>query len=164
MAVIKPAISASAYSTWPVTPETAAGHQAALDYLLTTTSVLVQPLMPEIHAGEWSVIFLGSEYSHTVLKRPASNTIFVQEELGGSWEPCDPPDGLISQAEAILRAAETIGGAGVPLLYCRVDGLLVDGRLILMELEAIEPALFLEGSPHAAEKFVEALVSVSAPS
>jgi hypothetical protein len=161
-AVIKPAISASAYSTWPVSLEEASTYQAALDALLASTSALVQPLMPEIYAGEWSVIFLGGTYSHTVLKRPGKNTIFVQDELGGTSTVCDPPAGLIGQAAAALHAAETITGCETPLLYVRVDGLLVDGRLTLMELEAIEPLLFLDSSPDAAERFVEALVNALA--
>lgn len=161
-AVIKPAISASAYSTWPVSVEDAPSRQTAFDALVAHTATLVQPLMPEIYEGEWSVIFLGGAYSHTVLKRPARNTIFVQEELGGSWTVCDPPAGLIGQAAAALHAAEAIAGDGNPLLYVRVDGLLVNGRLTLMELEAIEPALFLKGSPNAVDRFVEALVSALA--
>jgi len=43
-------------------------------------------------------------------------------------------------------------------LYVRVDGLEVDGELVLMEFEAIEPYLFLLQSESGVELYFEALV------
>ena len=44
-----------------------------------------------------------------------------------------------------------------PAFYARVDGVMVDGRFRLMELEMIEPALFLAGRPEAAQRFAQLL-------
>jgi hypothetical protein len=43
-------------------------------------------------------------------------------------------------------------------LYARVDGCMVDGRLHLMELELLEPSLFLAEHPDAAGRLADALV------
>lgn len=65
----------------------------------------IQPIMPQVLDGEYSVIFLGGEYAYTVLKRPAAGKIFVQKEHGGSEEVIAPPGSLVAQAEDILTTA-----------------------------------------------------------
>jgi hypothetical protein len=41
-------------------------------------------------------------------------------------------------------------------LYARVDGVVRDGQLIVIEVEVLEPALFLEFEPASADRFAEA--------
>jgi hypothetical protein len=43
-------------------------------------------------------------------------------------------------------------------LYARVDACVVDGALMLMELELIEPDLFLTTDPDAPERMAAALI------
>jgi hypothetical protein len=43
-------------------------------------------------------------------------------------------------------------------LYCRIDAVEKDGRLVLMELELIEPELFLGLADGAAARFAEAIM------
>jgi hypothetical protein len=48
-----------------------------------------------------------------------------------------------------------------PLLYARVNGIVVDGVLHLMELEVNEPGLMLEADvPRGPERFAEAIIHV----
>ncbi len=42
--------------------------------------------------------------------------------------------------------------------YARVDGVVRDGNFLLMELELLEPELFLEFDPQAVDKFAQAVV------
>ena len=138
-AVVKPAVSASAFGTWRTSNTAAAADQPRLDELLHAGDVLVQPLMPEVRdPGEWSLVFLGGRFSHAVLKRPAAGDYRVQWEFGGSADARTPPRELIMDAERVIAAVP----GGEPL-YARVDGVVRDGKLILMELELIEPHLFL---------------------
>ena len=44
-------------------------------------------------------------------------------------------------------------------LYASVDGVVSGGRLLLMELEVLEPQLFLAGAPHAGADFARLLAS-----
>ena len=86
-AVVKPAVSASAFGTWRTSTGTATGDQSRLAALLRIADVMVQPLLPEVaDAGEWSLVFLGRRFSHAVLKRPAPGDYRVQWEFGGSAE------------------------------------------------------------------------------
>ena len=87
-AVVKPAVSASAYGTWRTSLATAAADQRQLDEEVMRRSLLVQPFADEVvTSGEWSVVFFDGEYSHAVLKKPAAGDFRVQEELGGLGEP-----------------------------------------------------------------------------
>jgi glutathione synthase/RimK-type ligase-like ATP-grasp enzyme len=152
-AVIKPSISGGAFRTRRISRDEAAAVQAELDELLATSGVLIQPFLPEIQtAGEWSLIFLGGEYSHAALKRPRAGDFRVQEHLGGSAEAARPTPALIEQARAVVAS---ISG---PWIYARVDGVEIDGAFLLMELELTEPSLFLATDPRAPARFAEAIL------
>ena len=75
----------------------------------------------------------------------------MHSQHGGSVEAIDPTPAVIAGAQRVLAAAAALGHADTA--YARVDGVVVDGRFMLMELEVIEPALFLAGRPDAAERF-----------
>ena len=162
-AVVKPAISATAHETWRVAPDDRASHQARFEALLakSTSGVMVQPFLPEIQEdGEWSLIFLGGEFSHAVVKRPADGDFRVQHDFGGTVERREPTAALIEDARAVLRAAGRVTNTGVDeILYARVDGIVRDGALLLMELEVIEPVLFFSHAPGAAARMAELIVS-----
>ncbi|MFN2564411.1 MAG: RimK family alpha-L-glutamate ligase [Gemmatimonadaceae bacterium] len=156
-AVVKPAVSASAYETWRV----AVAHVTTTDesrfrqLAVRPGGVMVQRFVPELaRNGEWSLMFLAREYSHAVLKRPRAGDYRVQHEHGGTAEARMPPPYVVETARAILA---TVTG---PLLYARVDGCEIDGRFVLVELELLEPSLFLAADPGAAGRFAEALEQV----
>jgi glutathione synthase/RimK-type ligase-like ATP-grasp enzyme len=156
-AVVKPAVSASAYGTWRTSLATAAADQKRFEAEVAERSLLVQPFADEIvESGEWSIVFFDGEYSHAVLKRPATGDFRVQEELGGRGEPRDPAPAIVEQARHVLAHA-----AG-PLLYARVDGIERDGEFVLMELEINEPFLYIGSSSLAATCFAEAIVRSTA--
>jgi len=152
-AVVKPVISAGAYRTLTVNAAEAADAQTELEGMLAEGAVLVQAFLEEVQSkGEWSLIFLGGEFSHAVLKTPGDGDFRVQEHLGGSVQAAEPPPYLVQQAEDILAQVD------VDLLYARVDGVEQDGQLILMELELLEPSLFFEQAPGAAGRFAQLVV------
>ncbi len=152
--VIKPAVSASAFGTWRTSRSTAEADQARFAELTRERDILIQPFIPEIAAqGEWSLIFFGGEYSHSILKRPAADDFRVQPHLGGSAVLAEPAPELIQQAKKVLSKV------GQPLLYARVDGIVREGRFILMELEINEPVLFLGLSQGAPQRFARAILS-----
>lgn len=161
-AVVKPAISATAHETWRVAPQRAAEHQARFEALLASSpsGVMVQPFLPEIREGEWSLIFFGGEFSHSVVKRPADGDFRVQHNYGGTVERREPGASLIENARAVLHAAAKATDTRVEdILYARVDGVVRDEALLLMELEVIEPQLFFSHAPGAAARMAELIVS-----
>jgi len=152
-AVIKPAISATAYQTWRTTHEQARQDQSRFAALVQHSDILVQHFMdPVVAYGEWSFVFFHKQYSHAVLKKAQAGDFRVQDDFGGTVEVVSPGMALIEQAQQIIHCIKG------PLLFARVDGIELGGRLVLMELELIEPFLFLESDPHAVERFARAIV------
>jgi glutathione synthase/RimK-type ligase-like ATP-grasp enzyme len=146
-AVVKPAVSAGARRTRLVRRSEPAAGEAALRAVVSRGDALIQPYLTQIEdEGEWSLLFFGREFSHAVLKRPAAGDFRVQERFGGRNEAARPPDGLVEGAAAVLAAVEG------DLLYARVDAVREDDRLVLIELEVLEPSLFLEQDAGAARK------------
>lgn len=152
-AVLKPTVSATAWRTFIVTPENAKQLQPEFKKLLGTGGAMIQKFVEEIETrGEWSFVFFDKKFSHAVLKRAKTGDFRVQYNFGGTIETdIETPLGLIEAAQKI------VSGVGGDLSYARVDGVDVDGKLSLMELELIEPLLFLENKPSAAEKFAAAI-------
>lgn len=165
-AVVKPAISATAHETWRIEPGDASAHEERFARLLAgaPSGVMVQPFLPEILGGEWSLIFIGGDYSHAVVKIPASGDFRVQHDFGGTVEAREPSATLIGDAQAALRAAADATGTCAPeILYARVDGIERAGRLMLMELELIEPVLFFALGPRAAVRMADLIVKSIRP-
>jgi hypothetical protein len=153
-AVVKPAVSASAAGTWRTSAATASADQSRLDALLLAGDVMVQPFIGEVcDPGEWSIIFFGGRFSHAVRKRPAAADYRVQWEFGGTAASMAPPPRLVADAAAVMAAVP-----GNPL-YARVDGVERDDRLMLMELELIEPHLFLGWDADATGRLARVLAA-----
>ncbi len=147
--VIKPTISGGAWHTLRGNvgdarlAQALRGLPAELDYL-------VQPFVPEIvSAGEWSLLYFAGEFSHAVIKRPATGDYRVQGEHGSTMVAKPDPATLAAAGQALAAVAAM--GYGNPA-YARVDGVICHGRFLLMELELIEPFLFLAGYPATAER------------
>jgi glutathione synthase/RimK-type ligase-like ATP-grasp enzyme len=150
-AVVKPTVSATAFETFimedgqscPSNPD--AGQSCPSQF--ATRDVLVQPFIDEvIRDGEWSLLFFGGVYSHSVLKRAKAGDFRVQNDFGGTAEVCEP------DAAIVESAARALAAAAMPTLYARVDGVVIAGVFTLMELELIEPVLFLGQHPEAAAR------------
>lgn len=152
--VLKPTVSGGAWRTAVV--ERGQPVPGEID-VTAGGSFLLQAFVEELSvSGEWSLTYFGGEYSHAVLKRSSPGDFRVQEEHGGSVEFVHPPPELLREAEEILRAVP----GGVPPVYGRVDLVAAaSGRPYLMELELIEPELFLRARPGSAETLVRATLS-----
>ena len=148
--IVKPAVSASAYETHLFDDI----HDGAsdLERLVAERDVVIQEFVPEvISRGEWSLHYFDREFSHAVLKTPKSGDFRVQQELGGFVQALTPPRALREMAEHALRL---VSG---DLLYARVDLVETDRGAVLMELELIEPSLYLKTNAEATTHFARAI-------
>ena len=147
--VIKPPVSASATGTHRLGPN----DDLPGDSL--HQPMIVQPLIEEIsHTGEFSLMLFDGEYSHAVVKRPKSGDFRVQPHLGGITLPSKAPPGAQALAQQALSAAPARA------TYARVDVVPDDdGTLMIMELELIEPALFLDYAPDGGAAFTRSILS-----
>lgn len=149
--VVKPQVSASAYATILVTEEMLAEGQAHLDSHLAERDMMVQPFISAVEtSGEHSLMFIGGRFTHSV-RRPHMVGSNVDENARARL--VETPRNAIGFAARVLEAA------GVETLYARVD-LVRDegGKLRLMELELVEPSLFLQEAPEAVEMFADAII------
>ena len=145
--VVKPPVSASATGTFLLRPgdslpETVVGQR-----------MLIQPFMESIAAnGEYSLMLFSGRFSHAILKTPKRGDFRVQPHLGGTEKPCEEPEGAVALAKSALAVAP------VEAVYARVDMVADDdGTLRIMELELIEPALWLNHAPDRGADFASAV-------
>ena len=151
--VVKPAVSASAHKTW-LFESGAVPDEAELKSKMEGEPFLIQQYIPEIQTeGEISFVYIDGVFSHAVLKRVAAGDFRVQKEHGGSAELFHPDSTLLAQANQIAATVPQVRDS----LYCRIDAVARDGKLVLMELELIEPELFSGLAEGAAEKFANAI-------
>lgn len=145
--IVKPTVSGGAWKTLRLQRGDAL-HDAP------TGAAMLQPYLPTIETeGETSMLFFGGCLSHVVNKRPVPGDFRVQSQFGGHYTVLDaPPAGALDLAQRALAAVD------VPLLYARVDTVPdADGRWMLMELELIEPDLYLAVDPSRGASFADAV-------
>lgn len=143
--VVKPTVSASAHNLRRIFKDEPVVHLKG--------PAMIQPFIPEIvSSGEWSLVFFSGEFSHAVIKRPKTGDFRVQWEFGGSAEIAKPADEIVAQATNVIALLPE------KPLYARIDGVNCSGGFILMEVELIEPDLFL-GLGNAANRLAQAIVS-----
>ena len=145
--VIKPPVSASADGTHllragAAVPETSLGR-----------AMMVQPFLRSVATeGEYSLMLFGGRFSHSIVKKPKSGDYRVQPHLGGTERRCEPPEGAIELATMALEVAPAAAA------YARVDMVRDnEGNLAIIELELIEPALWLQHAPDGGESFARAM-------
>ena len=152
--IVKPAVSAGARGVGRFAngSEEAAAHLADL---AATKDVLVQPFVSEVLEGERSLLFFGGTYSHAVAKHPAAGDYRVQVHHGGVNVSHIATDAERQAAQAALSAVD----GGDELVYARVDLVGTPEKPLIMELELIEPQLFLAQAPGAADRLAAALAA-----
>lgn len=153
--VIKPAVSGGAHRTFRAKAQEV---QALYEtHYALEEEVLIQPFLEEVtQEGEWSLIFFNGVFSHAVLSKPKDNDFRVQRMHGGTVTLVEPVPEMVVEAAKVVALTK----GGIPL-YARVDFIRQKNRFLLMELEVIEPALFLKFDPdRAAERFTQALLRV----
>ncbi len=129
---------------------------------LTAGPWVVQPLVESVRTrGETSVFVLDGVPVSQVDKLPAAGQIRVHEEYGGTSRPVPLDDAAADVAVVALRAASSMLGARLD--YGRVDLMEHDGRLVVSELELIEPGLYLDLVPANAGRFAELVAARLGP-
>ena len=161
-AVVKPAVSAGSRDSIRVTRDGLAAAQEHVERLLPTRDLLVQPFVPGIAQGELSLIFVeragALSFAHAVNKVPAAGDFRSQPEFRSQVERVEPGPAWRAAAERALAEVKA------PLLYARVDLVAGEhGAPWLMELELIEPSLYLGWCPASAERLADAIVARAEP-
>jgi hypothetical protein len=145
--ILKPVISAGAKQTFVWDHDHCPDHPPK-------GLCMIQPLMKFIHdEGEWSLLVFGGAFSHAVLKTPKDGDFRSQPDYGAYLRPLEPPPEALDLLNQIL---DFVGRDR--LLYARADMVRKQGGgFALMELELIEPDLYLQHAPDQGSAFALAV-------
>jgi glutathione synthase/RimK-type ligase-like ATP-grasp enzyme len=168
--VVKPNVSAGARDTGRFTPADHDDAQVLVAHIQASgRTALIQPYLPLIdERGETAIVYLGGARSHVLRKRAVLREAGIAPLAPGAGAPAAAmlETDLVTAAQATVAelalAAEVHREIserfGTPL-YARID--LVpepDGEPVLLELEVIEPCLYLEQAPGAAQRLADAVL------
>src|SRR4028118_419879 len=150
--VVKPTIGGGSKNTFALNRIQAQEKKTHLNSLVMEEAFMVQPFLPHIQQeGELSCLYFNGHFSHAVLKKAKPGDFRVQHYLGGSVHQIQP-------AKQVLKVAQKYVDHFAPnCLYARVDGIVTEEGFQLMELELIDPFLFLFTAPRSYDKYFEAL-------
>ncbi len=151
--IVKPVIGANADDTFRLAKDQQPEQARAAVATFQDRPLMAQPFLHAIvDEGEYSLFYLGGEYSHCIRKVPKVGDFRVQEEHGGLISSA------IADAELLTAGQKAIDAIGQQLLYARVDLVrLPSEQPVLMELELIEPSLYFPFGPQSLERFAAAL-------
>jgi len=155
-AVIKPCVSGAARHTYRVNAASAGRIDAIVRPLLAVEAFLVQPFLPDVVAtGEDTLVVIDGHFTHALRKRAKPGDFRVQDDHGGTVHDCRPSAAQKELAEAAMAACPRRPA------YGRVD-MVRDGagRHVVMELELVEPELWLRRHPPAAAALAAAIARV----
>lgn len=150
--ILKPTVSGGAKNTLKLHKTDWRNQEEKIRTLLSEEDFMVQPFVEEVaKTGEYSYIFFNGKFSHAVLKSPKKGEFRVQHFFGGEIHIISPTDSQLSYLQQLVDefAKNT--------LYARVDGVWIEGIFYLMELELIEPYLFLFTDKNALNNYRQAL-------
>lgn len=153
-AVVKPVVDLGAKNLHRVRANSGEA-QAALEAVLSRHDAMAQPFLPSLQTeGETSLVYINGTFNHAVRKHPASGDFRVQSIWGGTVEPTEPK---VEQVEIAEQALAHLNSAP---LYARIDLVNdLDGNPALIELELIEPNLYLSTSPASAVQLADAVLT-----
>lgn len=156
--VIKPVISGTAQGAFRLDRREARAQATEIEAYYAKRPLMMQPFQKNvISEGEYSLFYFNGAYSHCVLKVPKAGDFRVQEEHGGDIRPVVAEPALLAAGQTTMVAIE-----GTPL-YARADFVRRDdGDFRIMELELVEPSLYLRMDPGAPDRFADAIVARAA--
>lgn len=159
--VIKPQVGGGAWKQVLYTK----GEPFPAQDTLPPEEAMVQAFLPSVvEEGEYSFLYFGGQFSHGLIKRAKSGDYRIQSIYGGTEDSYAPSAQELEAAQAVLAALDFTP------LYARVDLLRgMDGQLKLIELEMVEPYLYLAhasgegGENKGAQKLARALAKRLSP-
>jgi hypothetical protein len=150
--IVKPVISTNATDTYLLERDDIRVLGAQLHETFADRPHVVQPFIENIRSeGEFSLFYFNKQFSHAIQKIPQRNDFRVQEEYGAKITAVDPEAALQKTADQVMQFVDPLP------VYARADFVRgPDGHFLLMELELIEPSMYLRMDAEAPWRFAEA--------
>ena len=150
--IVKPVISSNATDTFLLDRNRSPDFGKKLAEIFANRPFVTQPFIENIRSeGEYSLFYFNNCFSHAIQKIPQRDDFRVQEEYGAEIIAVDPEPALLETADKVLQLVDPIP------VYARADFVRgTDGRFLLMELELVEPSMYLRMDAEAPRRFAEA--------
>lgn len=150
--ILKPTISTNATDTFLLTRDVPNELRERLLETFSDRPCMVQPFIAAIQTeGEFSLFYFGGQFSHAIQKRPKPRDFRVQEEHGASITAISPDSDLLATGDSVMSLVEPVP------MYARGDFVRdASGSFLLMELELIEPSMYLRMHSAAPKRFAKA--------
>jgi len=151
--VVKPVVGANGEDAFRVSGADTGERMKKIAARFQDRDCMLQPFMSNIISeGEYSLFFFNGHYSHAILKIPAESEFRSQEERGAEIRSIVPHEKLL------LRARQAMDTLSPAPLYARIDFIRdATDDFLVMELELIEPSLYLRMDPQAPVRFAKAI-------
>lgn len=151
--ILKPCVSGASRHTYKLNVDTLQEHEEIFQTLIAKEAMMLQPFQKNVvEKGEVSLMVMGGEFTHAVLKVAKPGDFRVQDDFGGTVHLYDP------SSEEIAFAEKAVAACDPQPTYARVDIIRDNNdQLALIELELIEPELWFRLKPEAAEVLAKAL-------
>ena len=153
--VVKPSISGGSRRTVRTQSSEWTKHQNLFQETLVDSDLMIQPFMPEVQKGEYSFFFFGDAFSHAVLKVPVNDDYRAHAFFGAENKPYSPSNKELDEISKFLSVIPEAYS------YARVDVIKSKDKFLMIELEIIEPYLYLECAndlQQATQQFVGAIL------
>ncbi len=145
--IIKPTVSGAGRHTYRINKNNINKYENIFSLLLKKEDFMVQEFQKNILTkGEISIMLINGEHSHAILKKAKKNEFRVQDDFGGTVHSYSASKEEIKFAENIISIIKP------KPVYARVDLMLNNkNKIVLSELELIEPEMWFRKNPLAAE-------------
>jgi len=153
--ILKPVISGAARHTYRIPADKCELYEELFRRLLAKEPMMIQEFQHRVlEKGEVSFVVIGGTFTHSILKKAKKGDFRVQDDFGGKLHPHEATEEEISFAEAVVSRCRQ------QPLYARVDAIWDnDNRLAISELELIEPELWFQFNPDAADKLADTFIN-----
>lgn len=153
--IVKPVVSTNATDTFLLTRDRAHELERELSMTFSDRPFVVQPFIENIQReGEFSLFYFNSIFSHATRKIPMAGDFRVQEERGAKVLSIEPERALLETGNSVMNLVRPMP------VYARADFVRApDDRFLVMELEMIEPSMYLRMDPDAPGRFAKAFDS-----
>jgi glutathione synthase/RimK-type ligase-like ATP-grasp enzyme len=145
--ILKPCVSGASRHTYKLSRNNLTEYEVTFQTLIKDEAFMLQPFQQNVvEKGEVSLVVIGGQFTHAVLKVAKAGDFRVQDDFGGKVHPYAPSTEEMAFAEKAVAACKP-----TPFL-ARVD-IIKDnnGQLAIIEIELIEPELWFRMYPDAAE-------------
>jgi len=148
--VVKPRIGASGHFMHKITREEITARIGDIQTVANQRGIFIQPYLDEMRdRGEWSFIFFDGTYQFAIHKQPGPEDFRAHNHRGGTYRHAQP------QPEWIEHVQSLVDRFPKDCLYQRMDGLIRNDQLLLIEVEALEPSFYFSYYPDGAESLAE---------